>query len=131
MFNNINLTEKIIEIRKKQGISQQDVANYLGISRSAVATLENNKNNKSLTVDRVIKLSKLFGVNIFDLIKLDNTQEENIISKCKITKEINNLIDNIEKESEQYRAELQRLREVYIKKKQQKILKDYFRLFIM
>lgn len=32
----------------------------------------------------------------------------------RITKEINNLINNIEKESEQYRAELQRLKEVHI-----------------
>lgn len=114
MFNNIDLCKTIKEIRKKQGLSQQDIASYLNVSRSSIATLE-NKGRINITVEEVIKISNLLGINLFDLLKLNEKQETSIISKAKITAQIHDFIEEIEKESERYREEIQRLREVHIK----------------
>lgn len=42
-------------------------------------------------------------------------QETSIISKAKIKAQIHDFIEEMEKESERYREEIQRLREVHIK----------------
>lgn len=53
--------DRICELRKDRGMTQQHLADYLGIASSSVSNYENGLNAPS--VDVVIKLADLFDVS--------------------------------------------------------------------
>lgn len=55
------LADKIIELRKKNGWSQEELAEQLGVSRQAVSKWEGAQSTPDL--ERVLGMSKLFGVS--------------------------------------------------------------------
>ena len=55
------INERIKELRTQLHLSQEYVANYLGLNRSSFTQLENG--NRKVTADDVAKLSALFGVS--------------------------------------------------------------------
>ncbi|UWY27642.1 helix-turn-helix domain-containing protein [Flavobacterium sp. TR2] len=57
------------EIRKKHSLTQTELAENLGITRSAIAQIESGKNNISLEVAK--KASELFGITVDDLVNND------------------------------------------------------------
>lgn len=61
------LADKIIELRKKQGWSQEELAQHLGVSRQSVSKWESAASIPDL--DKIIKLSQLFGVSTDFLLK--------------------------------------------------------------
>ncbi len=61
------LSEKIIELRKKQGWSQEELAGQVGVSRQAVSKWESAASIPDL--DKIIKLSEIFGVSTDSLLK--------------------------------------------------------------
>ena len=61
------LANKITEERKKNGWSQEELANQLGVSRQAVSKWESASSVPDL--QRVLELSKLFGVTTDYLLK--------------------------------------------------------------
>ncbi|MDD6051423.1 MAG: helix-turn-helix transcriptional regulator [Clostridiales bacterium] len=61
------LANKIIELRKKAGWSQEELADQLGVSRQAVSKWEGAQSVPDL--DRVIAMSRLFGVSTDYLLK--------------------------------------------------------------
>jgi len=61
------LADKIIEERKKNGWSQEELAERLGVSRQAVSKWESAGSVPDL--QKVIQLSKLFGVSTDYLLK--------------------------------------------------------------
>lgn len=63
------LAEKITELRKKQGWSQEELAQKLDISRQSVSKWESGGAMPDL--DKIIKLSSLFGVSTDYLLKDD------------------------------------------------------------
>lgn len=63
---------KIQNLRKKKGLSQESLAEIIGVSRQAVAKWE--AGNTYPEVDKLIKLSNLFGVSIDKLLK--NIEDE-------------------------------------------------------
>lgn len=65
------ITEKIVELRKERGWSQEQLAEQLGISRQSVSKWESGMAVPDL--DRIIKMSDLFGVSVDYLVK-DDTQ---------------------------------------------------------
>lgn len=64
------LSEKITELRKKQGWSQEELAQKLDISRQSVSKWESGGAMPDL--DKIIKLSSLFGVSTDYLLKDDD-----------------------------------------------------------
>lgn len=70
------LADKIIEQRKKLGISQEELANKLGVSRQAVSKWEGAQSTPDL--GRILQLSQLFGVSTDYLLKDDLGQAEYI-----------------------------------------------------
>lgn len=56
----------LIEIRKSKGLSQQDVADYLGISRQAYCNYENDKREASY--ETLLQLSEYFDVSVDELL---------------------------------------------------------------
>ena len=67
------LGEKIVLLRKKNNYSQEDLANELGISRQSVSKWESG--NSIPDLDKIIKMSSLFGVSTDYLLK-DELEEE-------------------------------------------------------
>lgn len=57
----IKVNEKIKELRSGLHLSQEYVANYLGLSRTSYTQMENG--NRKITADDISKLSILFGVS--------------------------------------------------------------------
>lgn len=56
----MDISEKIVLLRKKKGISQEELANELNTSRQAVSKWENNQSLPDL--EKLTDLSKYFGV---------------------------------------------------------------------
>lgn len=61
------LADKIINLRKKCGWSQEELADQLGISRQSVSKWESGMSIPE--IDKIIKLSELFGVSTDYLLK--------------------------------------------------------------
>ena len=70
------LADKIIEQRKKLGLSQEELAEKLGVSRQAVSKWESAQSTPDL--GRILELGRLFGVSTDYLLKDDAEQAEYI-----------------------------------------------------
>jgi len=66
------LGKRIRELREICGFSQEQVAQYLGISRPAATTIENGTRN--VTAQELAKLAKLFGCSTDSLVEADKPQ---------------------------------------------------------
>ena len=69
----MNLSEKIMLLRKKQGWSQEELANHLNISRQSISKWESGQSQPD--IDKIILLSQLFQVTT-DYLLLDQENEE-------------------------------------------------------
>ena len=61
------LADKITEERKKNGWSQEELANQLGVSRQAVSKWENGTSDPSTS--NLFALAKLYGISVEELLK--------------------------------------------------------------
>lgn len=61
------LADKIISLRKKEGLSQEELAESLGVSRQSVSKWEGAQSVPDM--ERIVQLSKLFGVTTDYLLK--------------------------------------------------------------
>ena len=68
------LADKIIRLRKKNGWSQEDLAEKLTVSRQSVSKWEGAQSVPDL--DKILQLSKIFGVSIDYLLKEEFEEEE-------------------------------------------------------
>lgn len=73
MKSNINLADKLKNIRLQLKLSQEYVAKRINISRSAVSEIENNK--RKISVEELQLFSTLYGVSIDELL-YDIEQED-------------------------------------------------------
>lgn len=56
--------KNITSLREKRGYTSQQVANYLGISKSEFISIESGKNK--INISELEKLSELFGIDAYD-----------------------------------------------------------------
>lgn len=68
------LAEKIINLRKKNGWSQEELAEKLGVTRQSISKYEGAQSIPDL--DKILKLSEIFGVTTDYLIKDELEEEE-------------------------------------------------------
>lgn len=68
------LADKIINLRKKNGWSQEELAEKLGVTRQSVSKYESAQSIPDL--DKILKLSEIFGVTTDYLIKDELEEEE-------------------------------------------------------
>lgn len=59
MLNNLE------KLRKKNKISQQDFAQYLGVTRQTISSLENGRYNPSILL--AIKIARYFGKSVEEI----------------------------------------------------------------
>lgn len=73
---------KIYELRKEKGLSQEEVANKLGVSRQSISLWETNQASPS--VENLISFAKLFNTSIDELVGV---------------KDVRTIVENIEETS--------------------------------
>ena len=75
---NMILADKIAELRKKNGWSQEELAGQLGVSRQSVSKWESASSMPDL--DKILKMSEIFGVSTDYLLKDSNGPDEEAIA---------------------------------------------------
>ena len=63
----MTMAEKILSLRTERGMSQDDLAERLEVSRQSVSKWETGQSTPDL--DKIIKLADLFGVNVDELVR--------------------------------------------------------------
>lgn len=66
---NIEIANRLIELRKRHGYSQEELGDKIGVSRQAVSKWESGES--SPTIENIIALSKLYGVRIDEILDTD------------------------------------------------------------
>lgn len=80
---NLEIANKLVELRKKNGYSQEELAEKLGLSRQAVSKWE--RAESSPDTDNLIVLARLYNVSLDDLLSTSASNEE--IKEDNILKE--------------------------------------------
>lgn len=76
MIGGINLKNRLEEIRKQHGITQEELAQKLEVSRQTIGSLENGRYNPSILL--AFKISKFFNVSIEEIfIYEEDSENEN------------------------------------------------------
>ena len=96
----MNIAEKIVLLRKKKGISQEELANKLNTSRQAVSKWENNQSTPDL--EELVALSKYFNVTT-DYLLTDSIETSiNNNSQCESNIEFQELKSEVTEDEYQY-----------------------------
>lgn len=86
--------DKLKELRRKHGLTQQQLADVLGVVRSTVSGYENGTiEPKQHTLT---KLADYFQVSFDELIVLDHILDYQIFDNYDVEKHINKIISNIQ-----------------------------------
>ena len=102
----MNISQKILLQRKKKGISQEDLANALNVSRQAVSKWESSQSVPDM--DKIVALSSYFNITTDYLLKdeietidgADNNSSKNVDMQM-LNKELSeNDFQNIRYEAE-------------------------------
>jgi HTH-type transcriptional regulator/antitoxin HipB len=75
----IDIANRLVELRKRNGLSQEQLAEKLGLSRQAISKWE--RAEASPDTDNLIMLSRLYGVSLDELLNSDAEDEEFIRDK--------------------------------------------------
>ena len=90
MRSTLSLGERLTDLRIQKGLKQEEVAEALDLSRSAISKYENIDENNKNTIDHLslIKFAKFYGVSADYLIGLDDnlTQKSTPISELHFCK---------------------------------------------
>ena len=62
------MENKIRELRKAAGMRQEDLAEYLGVTRQTVIGIENDKYDPSLAL--AMRMARLLGTTVEELFRL-------------------------------------------------------------
>ncbi len=78
---NVATANKLVQLRKEKGFSQEELAEKLGISRQAVSKWE--RAEAAPDTDNLVTLAKLYGISLDELLgnELDQSEEERAFSK--------------------------------------------------
>ena len=71
------ISDKLLALRKRQGLSQQEVADTIGVTRQTVSNWELGQGSPAL--DKAAELARLYGVTIDDLAR----DEVDVVSSGK------------------------------------------------
>lgn len=91
--------DKLIRLRKKMGLSQEELAFKMNVSRQAVSKWESTQSNPDL--DNVLQLSTLFNVSTDFLLK-DELESEELLDeeplvRVVLLEEVNDYLDHVKK----------------------------------
>lgn len=70
---NIEIANRLVELRRKKGLSQEELADLLGVSRQAVSKWE--RAEASPDTDNLICLARIYGVSLDELLNIQVEKE--------------------------------------------------------
>lgn len=70
----LNVKNRLEEIRKSRGITQEELANILEVSRQTIGSLENGRYNPSIIL--AFKIAKFFNLTIEDIFIYEEEENE-------------------------------------------------------
>lgn len=82
----MDIGERLLKLRKSAGLSQEEVANQIGVSRQTISKWETGESNPDF--DKIIPICDLYGITTDELIKGEKGKVEET--------ELNNLSDDSE-----------------------------------
>lgn len=92
----MNLSSNLKKIRKENNLSQEDLAEKLGVSRQSVSKWESNQAYPEM--DKVIQLCKMFNLNIDELLNQDvDDKKDSEIRKNKFNNQVDSFLNFITK----------------------------------
>lgn len=95
----MSFSEKLQKLRKDKGLSQEQLAELLDVSRQAVSKWESGQTYPE--IDKLIKLSDLFNVTLDELVRDRNTENNsNIEGENKESDEEDDEYDEIDEKVE-------------------------------
>ena len=95
----IELGNRLAELRKEHGYSQEELADKLGVSRQAISKWE--RGEASPDTDNLIELSRIYGVSLDELLGLEgSSQKEKAKKGSKINVTINANLNHEKNEDE-------------------------------
>lgn len=86
----MNIGDKLLKLRKRKGLSQEEVSNILNVSRQTVSKWETNQSTPDF--DKIIPICKLYEISANELF---NTNLDNIHSNDSLNNKKNNSARNI------------------------------------
>lgn len=93
---NIVTANKLYELRKKNGLSQEELADKIGVSRQAISKWE--RAESSPDTDNLIALADLYGITLDELLNKKEAVESNIIEENKKNQE--DVVEVVEEKEE-------------------------------
>lgn len=85
----INIGQRIKELRVKVGMSQQRLAEILGVSRPTISQIENGE--RKIFADELIKLSETFNTSVDNLLNIEKSPQI-ILEESKSRKKTRQII---------------------------------------
>ena len=70
----IELANRLAELRKQKGLSQEELADRLGVSRQAISKWE--RGEASPDTDNLIELAKIYDISLDELVGLSSSNKE-------------------------------------------------------
>ena len=74
MKMNIETANRLLQYRKQAGLSQEELAEKIGVSRQAVSKWE--RSEASPDTDNLVEISKIYGVSLDEMLGLNNAKED-------------------------------------------------------
>lgn len=99
MVKDMNVTDKIREIRTAKGLTQTEVAKRYGTSPEFYHRLEKKENK--LTIEQAEKIAGALGISLGELLGYENTGES------KAVKELETRLEQSEKENEELKLQIE------------------------
>jgi transcriptional regulator with XRE-family HTH domain len=78
---NVEIAERLARKRRERGLSQEDLAGQLGVSRQAVSKWE--RSESSPDTDNLIALARLYGTSLDELLYLDEELEDDMVFEAE------------------------------------------------
>ena len=95
----MNLADNIKAIREEKSLKQIEVANHIGVDKSAYSKIE--KGLRSLTVEELQKMAHLFNMTTDQILNYDGKIPKEVIIEDKTAVEQMRLIQQLEDEDRQ------------------------------
>jgi transcriptional regulator with XRE-family HTH domain len=81
-----NLYKKIQDFRQKSGITQEELADKVGLSRGAITSIEQGK--RKVTVEELLRFCAAFNCSYDDFLSSDQTEKPTTGSNKKNVREL-------------------------------------------
>lgn len=95
----MNLADNIKTIREEKNLKQIEVANHIGVDKSAYSKIE--KGLRALTVDELQKMAALFNLTTDQIINYDGKVPKEVVIEDKTALEQMRLIQQLEEDDKQ------------------------------